>query len=411
MTARPDSADEAMIRRAALRIGLQTAAAVATTVVVLTSIAVLALVYTQHRSEDEQLATVLARADDVNDPPKGMWLVMQGGSGEQHVTSRIPAGLPEREMLQRTAQDHLTRSQDISIAGREYAVRTEWRTNDSVVQAVLSLHDPQIQRDRLIYALLLSGVVGLVVAAAAGVWMGRRAVAPLAQALALQRRFVADASHELRTPLTLLSTRAQMLRRKLARSGDPAAAEADVDGLVSDANRLTSILEDLLLAADPRETPQTRPIVLGDLVRQEVDAVQPRAEEQQVTVHADLGEGPFVVSGFEAALRRALNALLDNGIRHARSQVRISLLAQGTRVALDVTDDGAGIDPLMMSKIFDRFASGSRLTTDSSPRRYGLGLALVSEIAHRHGGSVSAHNGDNGGATLRLLLPRVSVDS
>lgn len=411
MTTPPGSADTAMLRRAALRIGLQTSAAVAATVVVLTGIAVCVLLTTQHRSDAEQLTAVAVRADDVNDPPSGMWLVMRNAAGEQEMTSGLPAGTTNEDSLRRTATDHLTRSQDVSIAGQEYSVRTQWRTNNSVVQAVLSLHDEHLQRDRVVSALLLSGVLGLVVAAVIGVWMGLRAVAPLAQALALQRRFVADASHELRTPLTLLSTRTQMLRRKLARASDPAAVRSDVDGLVSDANRLTAILEDLLLAVDPRESPAALPIVLGDLVRQEVDAVRPAAEEKRITLHAGQGEEPIVVAGFEAALRRALNALLDNGIRHARSEVRISLIPRGSRVALEVTDDGPGFDPAILPKIFERFASGSRGTTDSAPRRYGLGLALVNEIAHRHGGAVSAHNGANGGVTtLRLVLPRTPAE-
>lgn len=407
----PPGADATMLRRAALRIGLQTSAMVAAAVVVLTGIAVLALLSTQHQSSNEQLAALVVRADDVNDPPSGMWLVMRNAAGEQEVSPGIPAGVVNEDSLQRTAADHLTRLQDVSVAGQQYSMRTQWRVDDGVVQAVLSLHDQHVLRDRVVSALLVSGVLGLVVAAVIGVWLGVRAVAPLAEALALQRRFVADASHELRTPLTLLSTRTQLLRRKLDRSDDPASVRSDVDGLVSDANRLTSILEDLLLAADPRERTAAQPIVLGDLVGQEVDALRPTAERAGVTVRIEPGEEPLVVTGFEAALRRALNALLDNGVRHARREVRISLTPLGSRVALDVTDDGPGIDPAILPKLFERFASGSGSTTDSAPRRYGLGLALVNEIAHRHGGAVSAHNGANGGATLRLVLPRTSAEA
>jgi signal transduction histidine kinase len=109
------------------------------------------------------------------------------------------------------------------------------------------------------------------------------------------------------------------------------------------------------------------------------------------------------VSGYEAALRRAVNALLDNGIRHARTTLRLTVEATGREARIDVADDGPGIDPAIMPTMFSRFASGSTDTPPGQPRRYGIGLSLVNEIAARHHGTVTAHNTD--GALLRLTLP------
>src|SRR5581483_3739507 len=72
--------------------------------------------------------------------------------------------------------------------------------------------------ERLVRSLLIAGLTGIAAAALAGAFLGRRAVRPLARALSLQRRFVADASHELRTPLAVLHTRAELMRRRLARA-------------------------------------------------------------------------------------------------------------------------------------------------------------------------------------------------
>jgi two-component system OmpR family sensor kinase len=229
-------------------------------------------------------------------------------------------------------------------------------------------------------------------------------VAPLAQALALQRRFVADAGHELRTPLTLLSTRAQMIRRRFARNGDQAAIQSEVDGLVTDADRLAAILEDLLLAADPRSDATRGPVALRPLVEQEIAAAQPLAERQGVVVAFRPGDEP-VVNGAESSLRRAVNALLDNAIRHATSEVRVTVSATMRQVTVEVADDGTGIDPAILPTLFERFASGSDGSRSTAPRRYGLGLALVAEIAAQHGGTVSAHNNADG-AALRVALPR-----
>ncbi|MFD2420603.1 sensor histidine kinase [Amycolatopsis pigmentata] len=395
------SPDDRLLRRTALRMGLQSALVVAVAVVLLCGVAVLVVLRDQHAQEANLMVTTIARADDVDDPPDGMWLVLQRGS-QRAVSRGVPPGLPESGDLSATAADGLTRDRDVHLDRAEYAVRTQKR-GDAVVQAIMDLRAAHAERDRLVEALVATGLVGLVIAGVAGVWLGRRAVTPLAEALAMQRRFVADAGHELRTPLTLLSTRAQLLRRR-ARSVDPATLESDVDDLVADTAQLTDILEDLLLAADPRQEVPRQPVDLVALVRQAVTAAEPAAAERGVRLVVD--SEPVTVSGYEAGLRRAVIALLDNGIRHARSTLRIVVEPAGKQARVDFADDGPGIDPAIMPTMFRRFASGAQELSPGQRRRYGLGLSLVSDIATRHGGSVSASNGEDGGAILRLLLPR-----
>lgn len=398
------SPDDRLLRRTALRMGLQSALVVAVAVVLLCGVAVLVVLREQHTQEANLMVTAIARADDVDDPPDGMWLVLQRGP-QRAVSRGVPPGLPDDRDLTATAADGATRDRDVHLDRGEYAVRTQKR-GETVVQAIMDLRAAHAERDRLLQALIATGLAGLVLAGVAGVWLGRRAVTPLAEALAMQRRFVADAGHELRTPLTLLSTRAQLLRRR-ARSAGGEALESDVDDLVTDAAQLTDILEDLLLAADPRQEVPRQPVELAGLVRQAVTAAEPAAAERGVRLVVE-GEA-VTVSGYEAGLRRAVIALLDNGIRHARSTLRIVVATVGTggrHVSVDFADDGPGIDPAIMPTMFRRFASGAQERSPGQRRRYGLGLSLVSDIAARHGGSVSASNGEGGGAVLRLLLPR-----
>lgn len=404
MSRRPPkgSPDDRLLRRTALRMGLQSALVVAVTVVLLCGVAVLMVLRDQHTQEANLMATAIAQADDVDDPPDGMWLVLQRGS-QRAVSRGVPPGLPEGGDLTATAADGVTRDRDVHLDEAEYAVRTQKRGDTVVVQAIMDLRAAHAARDRLVEALVATGLAGLVIAGVAGVWFGRRAVTPLAEALAMQRRFVADAGHELRTPLTLLSTRAQLLRRR-ARSADPAMLESDVDDLMADAAQLTDILEDLLLAADPRQEVPRQPVDLVALVRQAVTAAGPAAAERGVRLKVD--SEPVTVTGYEAGLRRAVIALLDNGIRHARSTLRIIVGPVGKQARVDFADDGPGIDPAIMPTMFRRFASGAQELSPGQRRRYGLGLSLVSDIAGRHGGSVSASNGEDGGAVLRLLLPR-----
>ncbi|TDV44123.1 sensor histidine kinase [Actinophytocola oryzae] len=387
--------DTRLVRRTMARLGLQSAAAVLVAVTLLGVAVVLIIQHTQVEQQNSQLATAIATADDVTDPPAGVWLTVRRG-GRTVSTPRSPRGLPDEASLGAVAADGMSRTVDVHSGHHEYRVRTD-RRGDAVVQAALDLRYAHEERDRLLQVLLLAGGVGLLIAGLTGAWVARRAVTPLVAALALQRRFVADAGHELRTPLTLLSTRAQMLRRRMP-------AESEVDGLVADTHELAAILDDLLLAADPREQTPRRPVDLAALLGQAVAAAEPAAHERGVRL--SLTTVPAKVHGYEGGLRRAVNALLDNGIRHAQAAVRVVLTSSGRRVRVDVVDDGPGIEAALLPTLFTRFASVPADTTRDERRRYGLGLSLVSEIAARHGGTVTARNHEDGGAVLSLTLPR-----
>ena len=100
-----------------------------------------------------------------------------------------------------------------------------------------------------------------------------------------------------------------------------------------------------------------------------------------------------------------MTALLDNAIRHATSEVRVTTFAAAGDVVVDVRDDGPGVAEEMASTLFDRFATVRGEDVPGVGRRYGLGLALVSDIAARHGGSVSVVDNGRPGATMRIRLP------
>ena len=182
----------------------------------------------------------------------------------------------------------------------------------------------------------------------------------------------------------------------------------DLDGLIADAQRLAAILDDLLLAADPRGSRPDRPIDLDELADEVVAACAATARTTRIRLaRAAVSTEPAWVCGTAAGLHRALTAMVDNAIRHANSEVRVAVTRADGRIVLEVADDGPGIDGQLLPRLFDRFASDPA-GTDTGRRRYGLGLALVSEIADRHGGTVSAANRD-GGAVLWIELPVLST--
>ena len=114
-----------------------------------------------------------------------------------------------------------------------------------------------------------------------------------------------------------------------------------------------------------------------------------------------------IQAGAPVALKRAVTALVDNALAHATSRVDVHVVVWGGQAEIQVSDDGPGIADEMMPRLFERFSSARTRGGSDQTRHYGLGLALVSEIARSHGGEVVAHNADRPGqgAVLSLLLP------
>jgi signal transduction histidine kinase len=356
---------------------------------------------------DQLLIDTTSNIDAANEAPPGVLVAVVTPEGRS-MSADMPEGLPDEKQIAATTADRKTRQVDIKRHGDSYTVRTA-AVDGRVTQAILDRHEAGEERDRILTALLTAGMAGVLLAALVAAWLARRTVRPMADTIAMQRRFVADASHELRTPLTLLSTRAQLLARRLRR--DPRVTDqvvADVDGVVADTRTLTGILDELLTAADTRGQAQFTTVDLGALVEEVAAAASAAAEDSGVTLTvADLVRAG-TVEGSPAALRRAVTALLDNAVSHARTAVTISVRTSGRRVEIEVKDDGPGIPTDIAPRLFDRFSS--MRTEPAAPdgrRHYGLGLALVADVAANHQGRVAAADRVDGspGAVFTLSLP------
>ncbi len=394
--------DDVLTRRAARGVAAQAAGLVFGAVLLLVVLVTLVVVRGQASATDRLLRATVMTADDVGDPPPGSWLVF--ASGQQLSTSPgLPAGVEELlGGLRGTAGTRTHLAEVKGPDGREYQVATRVRKGRTV-QAVLDLSSQHDQRDRLLKAMAAASALGLVLAGALGVLVGRRAVRPLAEALALQRAFVADASHELRTPLTLLSTRAQVLDRAVQRGAVDEQARLDSHGVVQDVLRLGEVVEDLLVAADPRGRESYQPVELVQLARDVVATATAHATAAHVDLQASVPTGPLTVLGSATALRRALLSLVDNAIDHtpAGGQVLVSSRADRRQVIVAVSDTGPGIPADQAHDVLRRFHSGGHR---AGRTHYGLGLALTHDVANRHGGQLRLAPSEVG-TTFELVLP------
>ena len=395
--------DLGLVRGAARRLGLQSAALVALAVIVLVAISTILVLRAQNASAEALLEQATARADDAQDPPAGTWLVLRGPHGVE-TSPGIPSAFPDLRALDEVARTTKPKIAVIHVGTSEYLVRTVLR-DDTTVQAVLDLGPQHDQRSDLTRVLLAVGAVGLVLSAFVGTLMARRAVRPLSDALALQRSFVADASHELRTPLTLLSTRAQLLRRSLVTDGADPAVVKDADGVVADAARMTELVEELLVAADPWTDAESVPVELTSLCAELVASARDYAESNQVSLVLDLPDADTVTTtGNAVGLRRAVLAILDNAIAHTppSGTVTVSVRRRGRDADIDVADTGGGIAAAEVDRVFDRFHSSHH---KASRRSYGLGLALAREVVARQGGKIALQSTSDSGSTFRVSLP------
>ncbi|MGW1447132.1 sensor histidine kinase [Micromonospora sp. NPDC002411] len=229
-----------------------------------------------------------------------------------------------------------------------------------------------------------------------------------------QRAFVSDAAHELRSPLTNIRTELEVAER-LADRTDWTAVTAN---LLADTDRLSRLVDDLLLLARLDEAPPSRgvgPVELGALLA-EVAARYPSPP-----VRVESPPGPLWTTGNADELRRVLANLVDNAVRHADSAVVLATEATSTAGPVvgpgvgayhlvTVTDDGPGIPVADRERVFDRFTrlDDGRARDDGGA---GLGLAIVRELVRRAGGSIALTDGpEQRGLRVRLLLPAVATE-
>ena len=223
-------------------------------------------------------------------------------------------------------------------------------------------------------------------------------LASLSASQSRQRQLVADAGHELRTPLTSLRTNLDLLAQADTTTGLSAESRAELMADVrAQIGEMTTLIGDLVELAreDPAISP-VEPVELAAVVTQAVTRVRRRT----TTVDFEVRTEPWWVTGDPAALERAITNLLDNAVKWSPEGGRVRVeLTQGTVM---VADQGAGISPADLPRVFDRFY---RSTDSRGMPGSGLGLSIVRAVAERHGGVVRAGTGPDGGAGFWFHVP------
>ena len=209
-----------------------------------------------------------------------------------------------------------------------------------------------------------------------------------------QQTFFQNASHELKTPLMAIQGYAEGIQAGVMDTGS--AAEV----ILVESDRMTELVDELLDISKidmGRQQLALSEMDVRELLYDSIRAVEPAAAASGITIVPDFSEDPVMVRCDDTRLRRAVTNILSNGVRYARSELRLTCRADRRQVTIRIQDDGDGIAEGDLPHIFERFYMGES-------GKSGIGLALTKEIIHVHKGTIHAYNGDSG-AVFEITLP------
>ena len=338
---------------------------------------------------------------------------------------------------------------------RDFPLRRAWqKVTMGERTLILGVADPQRKYEGVLAAftsvLLLSTPFILALATLCGLWLGRRALAPVAhiteaaraitesnlstrlagpdsndelqqlsetlnqmldrieRSFSRTKQFTADASHELRAPMTLIYTAAQYaLRRERSR-------DELVDcmrKILRESQRTTALVDDLLLLARGdagREAAGLERLDAGPLVRDVAEQATAMAGAKNIHVNLQLDPDALNVKANEAKLRRLLLILVDNALKFTPCGGSVTIQGRGTEVevAISVADKGLGISPADLPHVFERFWRADKVRSREAGGT-GLGLAIARQIADQHGADLSVQSELGQGSVFTVRLPKM----
>ena len=295
---------------------------------------------------------------------------------------------------------------------------------------------------------LLSMPLILAAATACGVWLGRRALAPVAriaddaraitesslssrlavptsgdelqqlsetlndmldrieQSFTRTRQFTADASHELRAPMTLIYTAAQHALRRERSHGELVES---LQKILRESQRTARLIDDLLSLARGdagSEGAALQPVDAGPVLRDVAEQAGVMGAARGIAIDLEIDDRPLTVDADEAQLRRLLLILADNAVKYTPEGGRVTLIGrvEAGEVRLSVADTGPGIAADDLPRVFERFWRADRVRSRDGGGT-GLGLAIARQIAERHHARLDASSEPGRGATFTLALP------
>lgn len=233
----------------------------------------------------------------------------------------------------------------------------------------------------------------------------------LERASTTQRQFLNDIAHDLRTPLTVVRGHLEML------DDDPHSRAETLELVTDELDRMGRYVADLLVLAKAEQPDFLRLglVDLGEWAEDLLTNAERLGERHFVLEHAPQPGVAIAEADGERLTQAVLNLIL-NAVQHtsAGDEIRIAVQVVRGEAVVTVSDTGPGVEPELLSHLFERATRGDRSRGDRREGT-GLGLAIVRAIAEAHGGSASVESEPGQGATFTLTVPldpagRVSLE-
>ncbi len=204
-------------------------------------------------------------------------------------------------------------------------------------------------------------------------------------------------AHEVRTPLGILRSSAQVLQREVGISVEGRELLGFIESETERLNRLVSAMLD---TARPRSPTYTK-VDLHALIRRGIAMLSSQVERKRVVITCRFAASDASVECDEEQMTQVILNLLLNGLQilHDGGRIEVGTRDDSANLLIEIADDGPGIDPGELSRVFDAFF----FKRDGG---IGLGLAIVQQIVTAHAGDIEAADGALGGAVFRINLPR-----
>jgi signal transduction histidine kinase len=251
----------------------------------------------------------------------------------------------------------------------------------------------------------------LAIIALTGWWLGGLAMQPLQQSYKRLHHFTTNASHELRTPLARVLGHAQLAL--MPNNEVESIPHWRVEKIVTITKGMSRLVGDLLFLARHEGQLSPEKLELIDLTKllQELtwDAAS-LAQDKAIALSCDLPDQAVMVAAETDLLCQAIANLIDNAIKYSPpgSSIELRLIAQLRSALIQIEDNGAGIPVEALPYVFDRFYRVN--ATRSQSEGFGLGLAIVQQVAEAHGGHITVQSTVGKGSCFELVLPRQLID-
>lgn len=271
--------------------------------------------------------------------------------------------------------------------------------------------DEVLTATRVRNALLGGGVLAVLVAGLAFLWVAEQRARQLAER---QLAFVAGVSHELRTPLAVARTAASNLARGVVVEGDDVASYGEL--IEREVERLDGLVERALRSSAGAPPLSLVDVDLAEALATAVERCEIWRDRRRFDVVVDVPDECRSVRADGSALTTALHVLVENAVKYGPNgqAVRVSARRTAHGVTVEVADEGPGVPADERARIFGAFERGEGARSGGIPGA-GLGLSVAREVAEAHGGALElvdagARAGERAGATFRLSIPDEARD-